>query len=73
MGRASLHPLSHCCAGRNEDVSAELADRESPGPRVRRLSVPALDDSSEDGHYQLLCVDPCRLAFSCCHSEAAAD
>lgn len=50
MGRASRHPLSHRCAGQNEDVSAELADRESPGPRVRRLSVPALDDSSEDGH-----------------------
>ena len=71
MGRASLHPLSHHCAGRNEDVSAELADRESPGPRARRLSAPALDDSSEDGHWQLLCLDPCHLGFSCCCGAAA--
>ena len=72
-GKSIPHPLSHRCAGRNEDMSAELSDRESPGPRVRRLSVPALDDSSEDGRYRLFCLDPCHLGFSCCHSGATAD
>ena len=33
-GKSIPHPLSHRCAGRNEDMSAELSDRESPGPRA---------------------------------------
>lgn len=66
-------PRSRHCAGRNVDATPELADKESPGPRVRRLATPALDDSSDDRQEQLLCLDPCRLGFPCFHSEAAAD
>ena len=66
-------PHSRRCAGRNVDATPELADKESPGPRVRRLATPALDVSSDDRQERLLCLDPCCLGIPYFHSEAAAD